>query len=479
VEVERHAPLIADEEVGVAWGAFDPTAFSNIQYVDQRIPNANLIFGTNLSRNKEQPSGEGGIRGQLPLLGSEYRLALSGSDATTNSQVAQLSPQFNSGLRLDFSQPLLRNLIWNQPWTQVKSNEISAEISSQNFRANVMDVVESIEKAYWDLIARDDQVRVAQKSLEFAQAQLDQTQTQYEVGVVSKVEVVEAQAGVADRQFNEIVARNAYRNAQDSLIDLVLGAGLRADSTLEIHPTDRPEEYVPYEIDVPAAVRKALQYRPEMDAARRQIDYQDVQRKFAWNQRLPQLDFVLNYGPQGLSGKENPNCNPVFAGCQASTARTFGETFDDWGDAQSVTVGGSFSIPIPNRTARHSLDAAELQLRQSKVQKRQLEQQIILEVRQKARNLAAAQEGIEAAERFRLAAEEQLRAERIRLEYGESTPFDVLLRDRDLVDAENRKILALQTYRNSVAELDRAQGTILQSRNIHIDQVSALRLDVR
>ncbi len=501
VEIERHQPLIAEEDVGVAWGAFDPEFFSDLVYADLKTPNANALLGTTLSKNTQEPSGNGGLRGLIPLLGSEYSLGLSGGEETTNAGISFLSPEFTSGLNLNFTQPLLRDLIWSDPWTRVKNNQIVAETSRENFRTAVMDVVANIERSYWDLVARDDQVRVAEKSFEFAQAQLDQTETQYEVGVVSKVEVVEAEAGVAEREVNRITTRNAYRNAQDVLIDLVLGAGLRADSTLEIDPSDRPEEYVPYEIDVPAAVRKALQYRPEMEAARREIEREDVQRKYAWNQRLPQLDFVLSYGPQGLAGSQNPSFNCAFVGdpgdptavppippdqafldCQNGVnnpRRNFSDSFDVWGDAQSLTVGGAFSIPIPNRAARHTLDRTELQLRRAKTDKRKLEQTIILEVRQRARNLEAAQEGIEAAERRRLAAEEQLRAERIRLEYGESTPFDVLLRERDLVEAENQKIGALQIYRVSVTELDRAQGTILINRNIRIDEVSALRLDVR
>jgi outer membrane protein TolC len=96
-------------------------------------------------------------------------------------------------------------------------------------------------------------------------------------------------------------------------------------------------------------------------------------------------------------------------------------------------------------------------------------------VREAIRNLESALEGIEAAERRRVAAEEQLRAESIRLEYGESTPFDVLQREEDLVDAESQKILALQLYHTSITALDRAQGTILDNRNIVVEEAAALR----
>ena len=107
--------------------------------------------------------------------------------------------------------------------------------------------------------------------------------------------------------------------------------------------------------------------------------------------------------------------------------------------------------------------------------KRREEQRIILEVRKAVRDLESAQEGIEAARRASAAAAEQLRAERIRLEYGESTPFDVLLREEDFVEAESREINAYQLYRTSVTGLDRAQGTILSNRNIVIEDVSFVR----
>jgi len=143
--------------------------------------------------------------------------------------------------------------------------------------------------------------------------------------------------------------------------------------------------------------------------------------------------------------------------------------------ADRVVGGGIFSIPLPNTAGRHGVSKSELELRRAMVQKRQVEQQIVLEVRKAARDLSSAQEGIYASQRRVVAAEEQLRAEKIRLEYGESTPFDVLLRERDLVGAETEKIFAFRVYRTSVTDLDRFQGTILQTRNIAIDAVGRLR----
>jgi outer membrane protein TolC len=498
VQVERYAPIIADHDESIAWGAYDPELFSEFGYTDSKTPNANILtqsgsgislIDTSVIRTTD---GFGGLRGQLPLLGTEYNARFDSARETTSITINALTPELNSGWSVNVTQPILRDLIWNQPWTQVKTSRLLLESSQEDFRRAVMDTVTAIEDAYWALIAQDEARRVAQKSLETAKALLDQTQTQYEVGVVSKVEVTEAEAGLSQREVNLIRAENQYRNQQDVLINLVLGPGLRSSSTLEISPTDRPEEYVPYEIDVPTAVERAFENRPELVAALKQIERQQVQLKFAKNQRLPSLDGVFRVSQAGIAGNPNPEtCNftspddPATIGvdenaeCRAAVAGIpqleYGDTFDIYDDNPVYSARARLSIPLPNTSARHNVSRTELELSRAQTQKRRLEQSIILEVRRAARNLEASQEGIDAARDAQRAADEQLRAERIRLEYGESTPFDVLQREEDLVDRENELIGAFQAYRTSVTALDRAQGTILRNRNINIAEVGALR----
>ena len=149
--------------------------------------------------------------------------------------------------------------------------------------------------------------------------------------------------------------------------------------------------------------------------------------------------------------------------------------FFDGRSGLNWSAKGILSIPIGNNTAYHNLERSRLEFRRANAQTKRTEQDIILDVRNAVRNLESAYEGIEASERARIAASEQLRAERIRLEHGESTPFDVLLREEQLVSAERDKIEALRVYQNSATALDRAQGTILQSHSIVIQDVSTLR----
>ncbi len=158
--------------------------------------------------------------------------------------------------------------------------------------------------------------------------------------------------------------------------------------------------------------------------------------------------------------------------------RDYSDTDDDFfssSGAKSWSLMANFSVPIGNVQAKAGERSQALELRRARTGLIRTEQSIILESRAAIRDLISSREGIEAAERRRLAAEEQLRAERVRLEYGDSTPFDTLERERDLVEAESQKITALQLYREAIARLDAAQGTLLEDRNVLLEEARSLR----
>lgn len=480
VAIERPTSRIAEQELEAAWGAYDPELFSELEYQSLETPNASIFNpGTDVIFTRNI-NAEAGLRGLLPRLGLEYEIGYDLENRETSSQTEGLSPRTRTTLGVSGRLPLLQGLWWGEARVLVEQRKIGTETARQEFRQELMDAVRRIEEAYWRAGAAEEQLRVAEKSLETAEALLEQTEAQYEVGVVSRVEVVEARAGVAEREVGVIDAENDYRGAQDALIDEVLGPNLTATSRLEIRPTDRPEDFVEYPVDAERVTERAFENRPEFALARREIEQREIQLKGAENARLPELDVVGSYGFEGLSGKENPNALALGGVPPGSLPfdSGFEQADDDFFSAQgerNATIGLQFSIPLGNRGARADVDIAELELRRSRVRARRAEQQIVLDVREAIRNLRSSREGIGAAERRLAAAEEQLRAESIRLEHGESTPFDVLQRERDRAEAEGQRIEALRDYHTSVTALDRAQGTLLRDRGVHLEEAARLR----
>jgi outer membrane protein TolC len=482
VEVARYEPQIAEQTAEGAWGAYDPVLAASTGFQLDQSPN---FIGLNqVDANQMRTfDASASLSGLIPYIGATLGVEVDSNRVTTNNSFANLSPEYNSGVFLTASIPVLRGLIWNEPWTQVKVTKIGYSASLEDFRLAVMNISEETIQTYWQLVADHEQLAVANKSLETAHALLDQTETQYEVGVVSKVEVVEAEAGVADREFRLIEARNSFENSEDRLVDAVLGRELRPTMTFRLEPADDPNDYETREVDIERSIRLAYQNLPDLARDDRLIEQREVELKFAKNQRLPQFDIDGRYGFVNTSGEE------TFANCsdfQRPPGQTpdecinglgysgYRSSFDDMyteDGFESYSVRGTFSIPIPNRAARRNVSRSKIELRRAKTTKSQTKQRAILAVRAATRGIIASQQGIEAAERRRLAAEEQLRAERIRLEHGESTPFEVLQRETDLVEAESQRIDALRKHRFADARLERVQGTILDTYRIRVDDV--------
>jgi len=360
VEIQRHAPLIAHEDARMAMGIYDPEWFSEMGWQHVKNPNA---FTLNLTLLNEEKTldGIGGFRGLVPWLGATYSATLESGQVETNSTLQSRSPEYRSAVVFSGSIPLMKGLIWSEPWTLVKTTQVLYQGSTEEFRRNVMDIVQQIEDAYWALIANDELVRVAEKSVETAQALLDQVQIQYEVGVVSKVEIAQAEAGLAAREFDLIVAQNRYQTTMDVLIDLVLGSNLTADSRIQIVPTDRPDALVSYDVDVEEAARIAFQRRPELALAQKDIERLEINVKFAKNQRLPQFDIQSFYRMEGLGGSQNPNLidftqdPPGPAAPGTVPERSWGSTFDNFFTskaADSYGIRGFLSIPRAAARAR-------------------------------------------------------------------------------------------------------------------------------
>ena len=482
VELFRYDPAIADYQLRAAWGIYEPEFYGVVDHRDMSLPVAGVFQGFGFLL-EEETTGSTGLRGVLPLVGWTYDFGYSGSRFETSSTIASLVPEYRSGVTFAFGAPLMRGFLYGEPWIQVRLSGTNSIVANEDFRGRLMDIVRGTEDAYWTLAAESRNLAVAKKSLETSRALLKQTQAQFQVGVVSKVEVTEAEAGVAQREFQLIRTENFYHAAQDRVIDLVFGPALTPTSSLEIIAAGSPENYQKLEVDPTVATEKALTNRPELLAAEQRVEAQRIRTKFAKNQRLPQLDLVGSYGTHGLAGEPSgvpfgcpaPPCFPP----PGSVPPGYGDTHDQFfqgDDSRTWTLGGRVSIPLGNTSARSNVRIAEIELHKAETLVDRQRQVIVSEVRNAVRDLQSAIQGIEAAERRRIAAAEQHRAEQIRLEHGESTPFDVLEREEDLVEAESQKIAALRVYHGAVVALDRAQGTLLEDRGIAIESVKRSRV---
>ena len=476
IEIARTGPAIANEQARQASAAFDPSLTAGWTFSDTEDPSASAVeaffSGAGGAAIIPKTTVEGqawnysaGFAGLLPY-GLSYSSSYSLLRTESSSGFFTLFPQWASDWESRLVLPLLRDFIDSPADIGVRRSRVAQNLSRDEFYTALRAEVVRIEQAYWELAAGRDGLRVAEKSVEAATKLREQTEVQYDVGVVARVALTQAISGLAQREVQEIVARNRAEAAQDDLLSLVVAPSAAGYPGTDLQP-ESPTR-IDYQVNPEAVVARALETSPELESARRLLEDAELALELASNQRLPQLDVIASYRAQGISGnaKRDPTSGAgrTFAGGEGSSNAN-SDLFNEGGDP-SWSIGAQFEIPLANLAARSEVVQRRVEVRRAKANVRRTEQSVIVEARRAARDLASALEGIEAEERGREAAAEALRAEEEKLRLGDSTPFQVLQFEEDLFEAENGLIVALQAYRNAITRLERAQGTLLESRGI-------------
>jgi len=489
LQVERLDPAIARERVRESWGVFEPNAVGRYDRQHLETPLASSVqsfFGTSGNQTIEDYyTYNAGVEGTLPW-GFSYSSGYTMQILDSSSAFYALEPQYQASWRTELVMPLLRNLYWSTPDLLVRRSRVTQDITDENFAARLSDTVALVEASYWALAATRALEGAAQKSVETAQDLLEQTKVQYQVGVVSKVRVTEAEAGLAQREFDRIVRSNEAQAAQDRLLTAILAPGIADYESTRIR-TEEPT-FVPYDVNAVSALEKARALRPELVAAQKAVENAEFDEKYAWNQKLPDLNVVGSYANSGLAGSQKTppgtslgfRDNPATVGVDDSIEffqQPLGFPTSRWGaddsflegdGAHSWGIGANLVVPIGNDTRDARYVQSKILLRRAKTNLRLQEQSVIVDVRNSVRDLQSAIDGVKAAQRARAASAEALRAEQERLRLGDSTPHTVLDYDEDLRLAESNEIRALQVYRTAIAALERAQGTLLEKLGIDV-----------
>jgi outer membrane protein TolC len=444
IKVAVFNPQLSDQALIGQKAVFDPSAFLEFVQADNRVP-----LGTQVIQGQRIASTfwdyNAGLRQTLPTGGTyEFRF---------NNEYDNLhsigTTGFISKLGITLTQPLLKNFGIEPTETNIRIATNNAGISREQLRLQVGNTVTQVKNAYFSLIFARENLVVQKRSLQLSRDLMALNQARVRAGVAAPVEVTQAEAQEAAQVQNVILAEKAIRDAEDSLkvvMNLPVGGGWDQ----ELLPSDAPSlEVKP--VNLEEVVRTALENRYEYKSAKLDIDNKELSVRLTRNQLLPDLAFTGSVFTNG-------------------SGLTYGSNLSEMGSSHFVSyaVGVILTVPLGNRAAKSSYVQSTLTLDQAKTSLKNLELQIILQVRQAVRQLEADAKRIDANRAARVLAEEQLRVEQRRLEAGVSTTFNVLSFQRDLAAAQANEIQAITGYNQDLANLDNALGTVLQQNRIEM-----------
>ena len=448
IEVARYQPWIEDQNIFAVMGQWDHTAYARVSEARSVTPGTNILNGV-ARVNNEATSFAFDVRKLTPF-GLSYDLNFTNDRSETNDQSFILNPIWSQTLGGSVTMPLLRGRGTEVNMATLVIARHTRDQSVDSFEKSLSDAVFQVTLAYWDLVFAIENKKVKDQSLEVAVRLLEDTRRKLDRGLAARIDVTQAEAGVASQQEGILTAEAAVFSAADRLKRQVDPSLLREEVLLV--PVDAPRVQgvdLDEKLAVDQGLDQAISRRPEIRQLRTALLSQDTTIERARNDLLPRLDVV---GGGGLNGTEG-----TFL---ASNKDVRGGDFYNW----SVLL--SFEYALERSTARGNLNRAELEKRRFLLQVRNLENQILVEVREAVRSIKTDEKRIEATRRARILAQEQLDGEISRNEHGLSTTFRVLDVQKELVQARTNELKALIDYHLDESRLHQVTGVLLDRNGI-------------
>jgi outer membrane protein len=462
IQIARFNPQVQDLSVALARSAWVPAFTTLVEGAGASTPNSGFLSGASTGQNKTTTGrvlSNVGVVQQTPWGGS-YSVGWDSTRSTTSNVLSSFSPQLQSSLSLDIRQPLLRNFSIDNLRQQVILSEKDRDIADFGLQQTVATTSRAVRNAYWDLAYANASLVVQQQSLDLARESLRETNARIQIGTTAPIDAVEAQAEVAARQQNVIVAEAQIETAQDNLRALVFNQSSPDFWTTRIAPTELPA-FQPTTVDVDGAVRSALQNRTDLLQARKSLESADINIKYYRNQTLPDVTAILDYGLTGLGGTPVVRTNGlgIPVAVPLGISRNFGSVLGDLFGNQypSWTLGLSISYPIGHSPQEANLARAQLQTTQAETQLKNAELQVVTQVRNVARQVVTSERLIDSTRAARELAEQRLDAEQKKLAAGTSTNFLVFQAQRDLAQARNDELNAILAYNRAQIDFQTVQ----------------------
>jgi len=439
-------------------GNFDPSLNMNFSY-DRVTSPLNTIQVAGVPIVTANATAFSSNYAQMFRTGTSYSVSLTGQRQGSTQQRLRFNPAVVSRFSLAFHQPLLNGFgrESNERFIRVALNNTGT--SEEVFRQQVITTIVQVENAYWDLEAFQENVKVAEQSLAVAERLLSDNRLRVEVGSMPPLEVTSAEAEVAARTRDLTLARTNLQLQEANLKNLLVKKNSPELDNVTIVLKDQMP--APADKDLPGgkeALETAFKNRPDLKQAQTNLQNQELATRFTESSLRPSVAVFGLYAGSGLDGNEG--ALPGGAG------DSFQQAF--YGDFPEYGGGVSLSIPIRNRVAQADNLRSQLEQKQLRLGLQRSHNQVALEVRKAMIGLIQGRAQLEAAREAARLAREIWVGEQERLEAGVSTSYQVILRERDLVAAQQAEVNANVGYAKAVVEMGRAMGTALERRGVEL-----------
>jgi outer membrane protein TolC len=354
-----------------------------------------------------------------------------------------------------------------------KNNE---QISDAQFEMQLSALLVTAANSYWDLVFAEKDLAVKQSSLELAKQTLEENKQKVEIGTMAKVDVIQTQLDVAQRNDLVVGANGSVTTAQDQIKKLISNTNDTSMFLINLTAMESPRQPLPDEVPtLKEALATALENRPEIRQAVLDLKNKDIDVQYSKNQVKPSLDVNANFSQNGTGGTQRILGNALAGTPSEVIPGGVTDAFKQlWGfNYTGYNVGFTLIIPLDNKSAKADFSRSVNERKLSDARLEATTQGIALEVRNAITQAQVASARVDTARATLDLAQQTLTAEKAKFDAGTSILQFVLERQRDVATYETQQIQAEVNYTKALVNLDHAMGMSLKRNGLQLDKALA------
>jgi len=309
----------------------------------------------------------------------------------------------------------------------IKLQRVSRELAQAKLRQQQNETIDRVKKAYYGIL----QTRSALNSVEEAlksYRELDKVTGDYVMQQAAlKADHLTVQTNLAKVEYEQLELSNNLATQKEQLNGLL---GRDVTTTFEVAGVP---DFQPFETELAAARKVALERRPELRQARLTIEQATLDRRIKKSEYIPDVSAGFIY----LTPR---NYAPVIPKNFANVGVTMSWEFFDWG------------------RKKHQLAEKDKAVEQAKNGLKEKEDQVLIDVGDKLRKLQQSAQALRVAKLEESSAKENLRVSTGRYKFQAVLLTDVLQSQAFLAEATHEYQRALLGFWTAKAEFEKALG---------------------
>ncbi len=442
LEAQQFTTQIAKEGIDVARGAYLPS----LNLTSNRADSQTTAIPGVLSSSSTSSSTTTASITQPLYTGTTVGLSSQLARSRIDPAISALNPAYNADITLTVRQQLLQGFGIAANKAALLRARVGLAKANLDYRSVAMNVIQSTENAFYNLVFAREQLDVLKSSLALAQRLLDEAQTRRTTGVATDLDVLQAEVGVANARRNVLLADQTVKNSEEALLALIgqFELGTRVGSThfMEV------DEAIPV---LASSFSAAKRSQPDYLSAQAAIEQAKYDVTVARDAAKPSLSVG---GAVGLDGHRGSNTD------------AFNDAFNNRSNSWQVDLSLTYAWGQVSQKARLHQSVATLHQQQSRL--RQLEQNLEVQVRSAVRAVETNAESVKISTQAKILSERQYALEKAKFDAGLSTSYLVLQAQNTLETARVAELQSKVSLRNALTALHRIEGSSLQQYAVNL-----------